>query len=265
MITIDDLIARPLSFSSLMKFKRSPLHYIHYLNTRKEATPDMVMGSLIDCLLLTPDEYEDRFVIQPDFSKGEGVREKARIWKEENKGKSWIKEEQLLDAQLTVDAIERNPIAKELRMQVTSSQKKIKWTDKETGLPMIAYLDMEAGNKFIIDLKKTGNADPEKFIRSAMDYGYHIQAAIYVDAANHRGAFPDFFHLAVEDQAPYGICVMKSSKDFLALGLQEYRKLLQEFRYCMEQSTFNQSYEFRSMVGYSQLDLPGWALSKLNK
>ncbi len=147
-------------------------------------------------------------------------------------------------------------------MEVTKTQSKIKWEDKETGLPMIGYLDMEA-EKFIADLKSTTDAHPDEFMKSAINFDYHIQAAIYLEAMAHRGKFPDYYFIAVEKTAPYGVSVLKATKDFIALGNQEYRKLLQEFKFCMQQNAFDQSYEFRSPVGYYQMDLPGWAKNKL--
>ena len=263
-ITLETLKARPLSYSSLIAFKRSPLHYMQYLVEKRKATPAMAMGSLIDCLLLTPDKYEDRYIIKPDFSKGEGVRARAKAWEEENKGKTWISDVMLAEAKLIVLAVQKNPISKEYIDQVTASQKKIEWTDKETGLPMIAYLDLES-EKFIADLKSTADAHPEEFMKSAFNFDYHIQTAIYLDAAAHRGKFPDFYHIAVEKKAPYGVSVLKSSKQFIELGTQEYRKLLQEFKFCMEHNLWDQSYEFSAPAGYYQMELPGWALNKISK
>lgn len=271
-VTMEMLKARPLSFSSLIAFKQSPLHYIYYLNNRRAATPAMAIGSLIDRMLFNPEDFDEngmpkentRYIIQPDFSKGEGIRAIAKKWKEDNAGKTWVTLDMITESIKIVSAVNNNPISKEKIMQVTSVQKKVEWTDKETGLPMIGYLDMEAPT-FISDLKSTPSAHPEDFIKSCMNFDYHIQAAIYLDAAAHRGLHPDFFHIAVEKEAPYGVSVLKASKEFIKLGMQEYKKLLTEFKYCMEQKAFDQSYEFRATVGYYQLDLPGWALHKLDK
>lgn len=264
MITKEDVIKRPLSFSSLKAFERSPLHYMQYVKERRKETPAMALGSLIDCLLLTPDEFSNRFVIKPDFSVGEGIRAKKKIWEEENQGKSWITQEQFDEATNIVYAVTQNPVAKEMIGKVTETQKKLTWTDKETGLPMISYLDMK-GEKFIVDLKSTTDAHPDEFTRSAAIYEYYLQAAIYLEGMKYKGEFPDFYFIVVESKAPYGVAVYKANKEFLELGKQQYHKLLQEFKFCMEEGMFDQSYQFRAVAGYYQLDLPGYLKAKINK
>ena len=47
MITIDTLKERPLSYSSLKEFAKSPRHYVEYLRREKKPTAAMAFGSLV--------------------------------------------------------------------------------------------------------------------------------------------------------------------------------------------------------------------------
>ena len=54
-----------LSFTRLKEFAHSPLALHRYIEAGKIATKAMNAGSLLDCLLFTPEEFEERFFIIP--------------------------------------------------------------------------------------------------------------------------------------------------------------------------------------------------------
>lgn len=56
-----------MSFSSLMKFMRSPLHWLHDKEQEDpEETAAMRFGSAFHCLVLEPNKWDERFVMIPD-------------------------------------------------------------------------------------------------------------------------------------------------------------------------------------------------------
>lgn len=271
---------RPLSYSSLKAFQKSPQHFVEYRINKKEPTASMALGNIVDVLILTPDDYENKFVIQPDDIKKPtsaqyGAKDKTlktqeqidkyESWCAENKHKTWICQEDADLARFLADKTFKNQKAKELLDRVVRTQDKISWTHKGTNLPMIGYKDA-TGDSFILDLKTSNDGSPEGYTKAAFQFGYHIQAGAYLDAEKTLyGKFPDFFHLVVETTAPYNISVYKADKDFIALGKQQYEELLMQVKFCDENNLWFQGYEFHSAVGYHQLDIPGWAKNKLNK
>jgi PDDEXK-like domain of unknown function (DUF3799) len=64
-IWVPDFEQRPLSYSSLKQFT-TPAHFVEYLRQKKEVTPAMRFGNLVDCLVLTPDDFPDKYIIVPE-------------------------------------------------------------------------------------------------------------------------------------------------------------------------------------------------------
>lgn len=271
---------RPLSYSSLKAFSKSPQHFVEYRLTKKEPTPALLFGSLLDVMILTPSEYDAKYAIMPNTIKKPtsaqyGAKEKTdktaqqieqyEGWCNENRGKTWIDLEDKILADFLAKKTFENKKAMDLLNRVSSVQQKVSWNHKGTNLPLIGYKDMN-GDTFIGDLKSTADGSPEGFTKSAFQYGYHLQTGTYLDAERTlSGKFPDFFFLVVETVAPYNISVYKATSDFIALGKQQFEELMMQIKFCTEENLWYQGYEFHSAVGYHQLDLPGWAKNKLNK
>lgn len=293
LITTEDLVKRPLSYSSLKEFLRSPMHFMHYRAKKREQTPALIMGELVDVLILTPDEYEKRFAIIPHDAPRKPTAaqlnakkpspetlEAIAWWDEFNKSleikgangyvsrKTIITAEMLAEATQMRDMAFKSPHSAELLGRITETQCRLKWTDKETGLPMVSILD-GVGDDLIVSLKTTPDASTGEFQKNAFNYNYHIQTAIELEAMKRkRGEFPDVYYLVIEKSEPYGVNVLKADKKFIALGDQEYRKALGLFKQCMEQGRFNEGYEFlpKNMErSYDHLELPGWALRQLHE
>jgi hypothetical protein len=271
---------RPLSYSSLKAFQKSPQHFVEYRTTKKEKTAAMEFGNIVDVLILTPDEFAVKYAIMPENLKKPtsaqvnaakpspaSVQQILRYneWCEENKGKTWIcKEDYELAAFLAKKTFE-NAKAKELLDRVVRTQDKIEWTHKATGLKMIGYKDA-TGDTFIMDLKTSADGSPEGYERASYNLGYPIQGGAYLDAEKTLfGRFPDFFHLVVETNSPYNITVYKVDSDFIALGTQMYNDLMQQIKFCAENNLWYMGYEFHSAIGYHSLSIPGYAKNKINR
>jgi hypothetical protein len=269
-----------LSYSSLKQFKRSPEHFVHYLNSKFTQTPAMVFGSLLDKMVLTPGTWEEDFVVKPEKNAllkdlvEEYGKELGRIkydnqkadyqkWVELNAGKTFVTQEQIDTAKIITEKVFANEAAMELLNRITETQRRVEFTDKETGLKVCGYEDGK-GVGLIMDLKSCQSAEPEDFLRQALKLGYHLQAGVYTEAEKHIGfEFPEYYFLAVETSEPYGIAVMRASEEFIELGKVELRSLLDNFKYCLDNKLFHQSYEFRNKFGPIILDLPYYMKKKL--
>lgn len=129
---------------------------------------------------------------------------------------------------------------------------------------MVSFLDGK-GDDIILELKTTRDADPKKFYRDCLTYDYHMQAGIYVEGIRCREfKFPDHYFIAVEKEAPFGISVLKSDAGFIKYGQKMYRRAMDMMKYCIEKREFESSYEFHSITGYHNLELPYYMTKELD-
>jgi len=173
-ITKEFIESRPLSYSSLKEFKKSPQHYIHYISNQRSATPAMEFGSLIDCLLLTPmslktilcyGESRLRTTIGKD-KKAKIDEQGVKIAEEHGYSRKLVNDNQLAEAKLIVQKVKDDESAGEFIKLITQTQYKLSYTDTETGLPYIGYIDgigEKDGKPIIVELKTCQNANDEEF------------------------------------------------------------------------------------------------------
>jgi hypothetical protein len=276
MTTVDKTLLekRPLSYSSLKEFSKSPRHYIYYLEQKRTSTPAQEFGSLIDCLLLTPDKFESSFAVCEDLDKRtkdgkakfEAFVDSEYNWlleaiKKDPKAKARkvIYANQVEEAKKIIELVKNDASAARLLNNLNATQYPIKYTDKETGLPMVMYLDGKGetnGLPYILEVKTCTSAKKDNFLRDAIKFDYPLQTGTYTTGMAHRGIFPDFYYLCIETEAPYGVNVFKVTSDWIKYGKTQLRTLLDDFKFCMNNNMFEQSYGFKSLTGYSQLDLP---------
>lgn len=254
-----DFEKKPLSYSSLKAFQKSPQHFVEYRTQKKEPTAAMAFGSLVDCLILTPDDYSFKFAILPECDRRtKAGKEIFENFCQENKGRSFVSKSDDELAKFLAKKTFDNAKAKELLSRVVRTQDRMQWIHKPTGLPVVAYKDM-TGDSFIGDLKTANDGSPNKYSRSAIDLGYPIQAGCYLNGEKTLlGKYPDFFHLVVETVAPYNVSVYKMTNEFIEYGKNIFDDLMQQVKFCAENDLWYQGYEFHSATGYHHLDLPGW-------
>ena len=106
-------------------------------------------------------------------------------------------------------------------------------TDSETGVWLRARFDYLTGEG-ITDYKTTVCAHPDKFVRSAVEYGYHSQDAMYRDIAAELGLgeLPVTF-MAQEKEPPYLVAVIDLPADMIAAGRRRNRQAIDLFAWCL--------------------------------
>jgi PDDEXK-like uncharacterized protein DUF3799 len=279
-IDYDRIRKKILSYSSLKQFNKSPEHFVHYLNSGFKPTPAMIFGSLLDKMILTPGTWEEEFTVFPEkpplkkdlvelHGKEIGAemyaanKIKHEEWLTANTGKTFVTQEQIETAKFITAKVFANHEAAALLSLVTQTQKRVEFTDKATGLKVCGYEDGE-GDTIIMDLKSCVSAEPEKFGRQAVDLGYDLQAAVYLEAAKLTSfKFPEYWFLCVETSEPYGISVIRASDEFIEYGKLNLRTALDNFKYCLDNKLFHQSYQFKNKFGPLTLELPSWLKRKI--
>jgi hypothetical protein len=228
-------------------------------------------GSLLDCLVLTPELFAVRYVVQPSTYMADGAKKAdpqqekpwnnnatfCRDWKAAQKegGLNVISNSELADAQA---AVRRLMADEKIKAFIEGSQKQVwikgEWQDEGTGLivPVQCLIDLAEKEvpltrQRIGDLKTTKNAAPLAWARWARFAGYDVQAAWNLDmfnAATNRGI--DLFEFVLsESEAPYQtarrVAIDPHTGDpesdegsAIVSGRRQYRKMMSDYCNCLK-------------------------------
>ena len=156
MITLETLQQRPLSYSSLKEFAKSPAHYIAYLNGDKEPSKEMIFGSMLHCLLLQPKEFNSQFAVMPNVDRrtSEGKATYAKFMSEAE-GKSVVQESELEDANRLVEKVMMQDHFRKLVSDCNIFENEFR--QDIDGLPFRGFIDGEADN-YVLEVKTASDA-----------------------------------------------------------------------------------------------------------
>lgn len=139
-------------------------------------------------------------ILEPEIAKGKiavcEARRNSNAWKEfvEANPDKWVLTKKEYSTIVgMVGSVKEHPEVGKLREMGRANQKMTElvsiWQDEETGVMCKAKIDFASDNR-IYDWKSTGS-DREGFAKSIGAFGYHVQAAHYMEAwAAHHDALP---------------------------------------------------------------------------
>jgi len=269
-----------MSRGSLMDFASCPHKWIQGFFDSGD-TKSTEWGSLIDCLVLTPESFEHRFAVCPETYMGKGrggkLEEKpwrfgAKVtddWKSKQGRKQIVTSDTLSDAKKARRALLENPEASAIlsasRTQVMATAD---YLNEATGLiiPVKILLDIvplsnSRFGKKLLDLKTCQSAEPRKFQRQIFDTDYDAQAALYTDvytAATGEDRVEWQFILQ-ENSEPYEVAdpMPMLSSEFLDIGRVKYLRALRHYAQCLALNVWpSYSPGFRMTFGNSYLIEP---------
>lgn len=213
--------------SQVKDFLKSPRYYEgrHITKTipPKKTTDEMILGSMVHCFALEPENFGQEFaIITPDVLSKSGARS-GQAWKDfvaENAGKDLVFGEDVELAKTLGERLRNHPAFPNLD-DMLAIEKPIHWELYGTvckGIP-----DIVAQWDIVFDIKTVGDMDaflinqPTGSVMSkdAFDRGYDIQAAFYLEGCCqfYDRKFDRFILLLVETNAPYRIRVAEFSQE----------------------------------------------------
>ena len=266
-INMEFLKKRPLSYSKLKEFRKSPKHYIYALTKPFFQTDPMLIGSATDCLLIDgEDEFNKQYIPYDKFAKKSNDAKaewEVMVNKARAEHKTLISKDLLAIAHECANAV-RNYSEAQPYLNMNRKHPKLNWTDRETGLPCVGHPDWDClidDNLFIVDLKAPANADPEEVTKSVWNFDYFIQAGAYLEAyKNVFFQFPNFVFLAVETSELHNVSINFVENKYAEFCREEWKGTLRAFKYCMDNNLWHMGYEFRNMgtSDYFALRKPGY-------
>ena len=235
--------------SLLWEIKRSPWHYYRAaVGHEREQTREMFLGTAYHALVLEPDTFEERYVVNPlpDRPEGDGrtkaVREAREGWNAErmvfeqeaaNSGKEVLERDEF--AMLTQMAYNLRKLPQ--FVAATSGEHLIEsttvWRDDETELDLKCRLDLwHPGKQILFDVKTC--EDVGRFSTTAAACGYHLQDAMYcagVFALTGEVPAP-MVYLVSEKQEPWESVAIVCDDDSRERSFSLYRELLEDVEAC---------------------------------
>ena len=247
-------------------YANSPAHframYFDGLKEKSEPTNAMLLGSLVHCMTLTPDEFQNEFFIMPDlnFRTNEGKAAKQELLAL-NAGKSPVTDEQVTKAHRIRESVMSNKMAKML-LEPLHKEAAFFWTCPFSNLNFRAKIDA-CGSSHFIELKTTSAASPENFQRHAYNMNYDLSLIHYRQALTHvMGVEPKCYFIVVETEAPYVCQVYEAGDSMLQTGHEKWLSAVTK----LERSIVSKDWQ-----GYFPdsetpvLESPSWAVNKLLK
>jgi hypothetical protein len=263
---------RVISRSDLMQFAKCPHRW--FAGYGDDDTRSKDWGGLVDCLLLTPQLFESQYAVKPltypadGKKKGDAPEEKpwngnatwCRDWMEANKAKSCISHKELVEAQKAVALLSGDAeIADILKRGKRQVMLVATFEDAATQLkiPVKCLIDLVPDDsQSLCDLKTTTSAELDSWQKSVYSFGYHVQAAMYLDAWNaatgeHRSWMR---HIVQENFSPYEYVKRIITEDYISIGRGVYTTALRNYCDCLASGCW---------PGYdadAELQVDGWTV-----
>jgi len=245
--------------STLWEIRKSPMHYKYALENPTEDTPALKMGRAIHMAVLQPEEYCKEYAIIPsgiDRRTKEGKQFMAE-WSEKHAGQEWVTEEENQEIVSIANAVYQQSGG---ILDGCETEVPLFWDDPRTGIACKCRVDAmkETKDAFImIDLKTTADAEIGAFTRNAVKFGYHVQAAHYINGVRANGLNHGkpimWYFLAVEKKKPYATHLIAADEGLIDEGRFRLMGLMDRLDKCLTSG-------FWPGYGTSVMEMPAWAV-----
>ena len=246
----------------------------HFERNLQESSSSLNLGRVYHSLVLTPENFSSEFLLQEkcfgQTAKGDRCKKAGQVVFEGHQFckthapsaylgsdnstqivpvSAWDTAHRMMEATLGFG------LAADL---LGDTQREIGyvWEEPTSGLVCKGLIDADnVDADAIIDLKSTRGVSPDEFKRSILKYGYHRQAAFYLNGASHvnRGR-ENFFWVAQESVGPFDCVVYKPTQEMLDDAAQTLFRWLNDIGNCVT----NDKWPGFGEYGVIELDLPGW-------
>lgn len=260
-----DYFAWPCESNSHLKaMATSPKHYRDQLPIDTAATR---LGTLAHAVMLEPVELMDRYAVLPDYESDMAdrykrpkqtneYRELVEAFTSANDGKEIVIAEEWQTIKAMHAAVQENAIASDWLQGPGRCEVCVVWDDAETGIRCKGRFDkMRQSELLVIDYKTTQDAGG--FERQMHRFGYHRQAAMYLDGiAAVLGERWKFGIVCQEKAVPYCCRAALVAESTIEQGRLEYLADLQRVAECRRTN------EWPGYPNPDEWNLPDWAYSE---
>ena len=230
-----------ISRSELWHIRESPQKFKYYKENPPAPTPSLLFGQVFHKMLLEPGTFDDEFVVAPEANRRtkEG-KQMLEAFVADHENQTIITAEMYEQAKEMCDAVKREPLA--VKLLNGAAEAPFFWKDEMTGEDCkcrVDVLNTEYSQPIIVDVKSTADASTESFIRSAINYGYDFQAAMYSEGVEKNiGKQPLFVFIAVEKDPPFSVNILQADELMLRRGYDLFREYIGIYHDCKVTGNF---------------------------
>lgn len=224
-----------ISRSKLWRANESPANYRYFLDHPPEQTAAMALGAAFHKLTLEPESFDAEYVTMPYGITRYSAQGKTICQAAKEAGRVALLYTEREKIEGMKDALLRNPKAA-FFIERGLKEYSIFWEDPETGEDLKCRPDLliaDGDLNLVIDLKSCESADTDRFTRDAVNLGYFMQSAMYIEGV--RTVFPgeySFLFLAVEKTPPYAVNILQADRACIDYGRVQFHDLLETVHKC---------------------------------
>lgn len=258
-----------VSYSMLKEFGRCPSRWRDGYVPPDSDSKDK--GLLVDCLLLTPKEFDNRFKFPPQeyinskkqTAKWTWKSTTCTAWRDEQRSNGWkvVDEDDVSEAKSAISKLMSDPVLGPfIQCCKTQIQIEAEWKDDATGLviPMRSMIDLvpDRDSEFglsLADMKHVRCAGGRSFDNQVFQMLWHMQGAIYTDVFNAAaGETRDRWCWVVQESFdPWQCGRQLADPSFIDIGRTIYKRLLASYAQCLVT---------RDWPGYYGEQVQGWTV-----
>lgn len=239
-----------LSYSGAKVLLQSPAKYRHMMDTPPETKTDFDLGHAVHSIVLGIGD-PIREVPHELWNTKEAKTAVAEV---RDAGEIPLKPSQYRAAKAMSESLFKQPRVESL-LRSGRAEVPVHW--QRDGVSLRAQIDwVNEVRHVLVDVKTSTTADRDGFSRLAYNFGYHIQAAAYLDGAQGPGDPRDwrFVFAVVEKDPPYLSAVYEPDADFIAAGAAKWQQAQELYRECTDTGEWP-GYD----TDIQSLSLPRWA------
>lgn len=240
--------------TGLKRILVSPAHF-RYPNPFN-ATRAKEIGSAIHCRILESDRWDTDYKVVGCDARTSSLYKAACKDNPKERVLTSAEYENVLGMQ---KGVLRNRHCRELIEAPGRYELSLFTTDPVTGVAVKVRYDKLTDAGMPVDLKKCQKAGRDDFSRTINNYGYHISAALYMDAWEWQfGEKLDVMRwIAVEEQSPHAAMRYKPDADALMIARALYREALEIYANCLDRDEWPSYDDSEEEIG-----LPGYAVNQ---
>jgi exodeoxyribonuclease VIII len=244
----------------LEEVRKAPAKGLYYLqHCGREETDALRKGWATHVAVLEPKVFEQNFVAAPQCDKRTTAGKALYAeFAKAAEGLTILDADEMASCQAMRDSVWAHPTARLLLEGKGTNEASMLWQDRETELLCKGRMDRLSdlnGQPCIVDLKTSRDGERRAFEKSIYNFGYHRQAARYLEGANALAPLErKFIWIVVESAPPHLVAVYEIEPAALSMGIDENRASLQKWADCKKLGQYP-GYD----DGIDYAGLPAWA------